>query len=175
MPIVQDPESATNDPRWILLRASRISLLLSGVGILLSLAVLALVPLPVWLRVGLGVVFFAGFLWELQLILLKGTKSVNAFYLFDLDTVPGEDSLPLQRAKLGIRMRCVGDSGLPPTREAQGVIQHGAFVSPWFTTVHYVLPQDPRWRKWWPHVIPIWPDSIAADAFRRVRVALKWK
>lgn len=175
MPIVQDPESATNDPRWILLRASKINLLLSAVGILLSFAVLTLVPLPGWLRVGLGVVFFAGFLWDLHLILLKGFRSVNAFYLFDLDVAPDQDDKSQASAKLGIHMRYSGNSGLPSMREAQGVIMNGAFVSPWFTAVRYVLSQDPRWRKWWPHIIPIWPDSIAADAFRRVRVALKWK
>ena len=175
MPIVQDRERPINDPRWVVLRASRINLLLSVVGILLSFAVLALVPLAVWLRLGLGAVFFAGFLWDLHLILLKGIRSVNAFYLFDLDTAPDQDSKSLASAKLGIHMRYSGDSGLPSMREAQGVILDGAFVSPWFTAVRYVLPQDPRWRKWWPHIIPIWPDSIAADAFRRVRVALKWK
>lgn len=175
MPIVQDPESTTNDPRWILLRASRINLLLSVVGILLSFAVLVLVPLPVWLRVGIGAVFFAGFLWDLHLILLKGFRSVNAFYLFDLDAAPDRSRVSPPPAKLGIRVRYASASGLQSTRKAEGIILSGAFVSPWFTAVRYALPQDPRWRKWWPHIIPIWPDSVAADAFRRVRVALKWK
>ena len=175
MPIVQESENAANDPRWILLRVSRINLLLSVVGVLLSFIVLALVSLPMWLRVALAGIFFASFLWELRLTLLKGNRSVNAFYLFDLDAAPDLDNMSLQPEKLGIRLRYGGNAGFQATREAQGVILHGAFVSPWFTAVRYLLPQDPRWRKWWPHIIPIWPDSIAADAFRRVRVALKWK
>lgn len=175
MPIVQGPESAANDPRWIVLRVSRINLLISGVGVLLALGMLALVPLPTWLRGGLAVGFVAAFLWDLRLVLLKSMQSVNAFYLFDLDAAPDRSRVSPPPAKLGIRVRYASASGLQSTRKAEGIILSGAFVSPWFTAVRYALPQDPRWRKWWPHIIPIWPDSVAADAFRRVRVALKWK
>ncbi len=175
MPIVQEPEIAAGDPRWIVLRVSRINLLISGVGVLLAFGMLALVPLPTWLRAGLAVVFFAAFLWDLRLILLKSMQSVNAFYLFDLDAPSDRSSVSPPSAKLGIRVRFARTSGLLAPSEAQGFILNGAFVSPWFTAVRYALPQDPRWRKWWPHIIPLWPDSVAADAFRRVRVALKWK
>ena len=166
-----------NDPRWISLRVSRINLLINAVGVLMALGMLALVPLPIWLMVGLATAFCAASLWDLRLILLKSHQSVNAFYLFDIDAncdaEPTAASAPL--SKLGIRVRYAIASALQVTREAEGVILHGAFVSPWFTAVRYALPQDPRWRKWWPHIIPIWPDSLAADSFRQVRVALKWK
>ena len=175
MPIVQEPESAASDPRWIVLRVSRINLLISGVGVLLAFGMLALVPLPTWLRVGLAIVFFAAFLWDLRLNLLKSMQSVNAFYLFDLDAPSDRSSVSPPSAKLGICVRFARASGLRAPREAQGVILNGAFVSPWFTAVRYAFPQDPRWRKWWPHIIPLWPDSVGTDAFRRVRVALKWK
>ncbi|MCY7386620.1 MAG: hypothetical protein LH481_00910, partial [Burkholderiales bacterium] len=78
MPIVQESESAANDPRWIELRVSRINLVISGVGMVLALTMLGLVPLPNWLRLVLATTFFAAFLWDLRLILLKSARSVNA-------------------------------------------------------------------------------------------------
>ncbi len=177
MPNVQASENAGNDPRWISLRVSRINLLINAAGVLVALGMLALVPLPIWLIVALATAFCAASLWDLRLILLKSHQSVNAFYLFDIDA--DADSAPAAGSpsakKLGIRVRYAIASGLQATREAEGIILEGAFVSPWFTAVRYALPQDPRWRKWWPHIIPVWPDSLAADSFRQVRVALKWK
>ncbi len=177
MPNVQASDNAVNDPRWISLRVSRINLLINAVGVLVALGMLALVPLPIWLIVGLAVAFCAASLWDLRLILLKSRQSVSAFYLFDIDA--NADSEPTTGSppskKLGIRVRYAIASSLQTTREAEGVILHGAFVSPWFTAVRYALPQDPRWRKWWPHIIPVWPDSLPADSFRQLRVALKWK
>ena len=177
MPNVQASENAMNDPRWISLRVSRINLLINAIGVLVALGMLALVPLPLWLSVVLAVAFCAASLWDLRLILLKSRQSVGAFYLFEIDanavSEPTTASPPAK--KLGIRVRYAIASALQVTREAEGVILHGAFVSPWFTAVRYALPQDPRWRKWWPHIIPIWPDSLAADSFRQLRVALKWK
>lgn len=175
MPIVQESESAVNDPRWIELRVSRINLFVSGVGVVFALAMLGLVPLPNWLKIVLATVFFAAFLRDLRLILLKSSRSVNAFYLFDLDDAHEPRNAVSQPAKLGIRVRYVRAYGLLPTNEAEGIILTGAFVSPWFTAIRYALPRDPAWRKWWPHIIPVWADSVDADAFRRLRVALKWK
>ena len=175
MPIVEDTENAANDLRWIALRVSRINLLINSAGVLLALAMLVLVPLPRWVQIGLAVVFFAAFLWELRLILLKSRRSVGAFYLFDLDTKSAQGAISPQAPKLGIRVRYAVSSGLVGMTQSEGVILSGAFVSPWFTAVRYALPQDPKWRKWWPHIIPIWPDGIATEPFRRLRVALKWK
>ena len=175
MPNVQEPENASSDPRWIVLRVSRINLLINAVGVLAALAMLGLVALPLWLRIGLAVAFVAAFLWDLRLILLKSRHSVGAFYLFDRDDAPTADTAVPQPAKLGIRVRYAQLSGLQLSREAEGIVLSGAFVSPWFTALRYALPQDPRWRKWWPHIIPLWPDSLAAEPFRKVRVALKWK
>ena len=175
MPNVQEPENALSDPRWIVLRVSRINLLIDLVGVLLALGILGLVPLPLLLRIGLAVIFLAAFVWDLRLILLKSRQSVGAFYLFDRDDAPTTAVTSPQAAKLGIRVRYTMLSALQLSREAEGIILSGAFVSPWFTAVRYALPQDPRWRKWWPHIIPLWPDGLAAEPFRKVRVALKWK
>lgn len=175
MSIVQEPKRAAIDPRWIPLRVSRINLAISVAGVLLALAMLLLVPLPTWVRFGLAAAFLGAFVWDLRLILMKSQQSVSGFYLFDLDVTPQTGSPTPSRAKLGIRVRYAIASGLLGQREAEGVVLSGAFVSPWFTALRYALPQDPRWRKWWPHIIPLWPDSVAAEAFRKVRVALKWK
>lgn len=175
MSIVQEVETVAEDPRWIQLRVSRINLLINSAGVLLALAMLVLVPLPQWVRIGLAVIFLAAFLLDLRLILLKSRQSVGAFYLLDLDAAPQHDAKGPKASKLGIRVRYALSTGLIGTPEAEGVILSGAFVSPWFTAVRYALPQDPKWRKWWPHIIPIWPDSIGAESFRRLRVALKWK
>ena len=175
MSIVQEPASNTHDPRWILLRVSRINLFVNGVGVMVALGLLAMVPLSHWLRAALAVVFVSAFLWDLRLILLRSIQSVSAFYLFDLDTVPEQAVTSTQPAKMGIRVRYAIASGLADAREDEGDILSGAFVSPWFTAVRYKLPHDPRWRKWWPRIIPLWSDSLAADAFRQLRVALKWK
>ena len=175
MSIVQEAENTAEDPRWIPLRVSRINLLINSAGVLIALAMLVLVPLPRWVRIGLAVMFLAAFLWDLRLILLKSRQSVGAFYLFDLDAAPQTDAKAPKAEKLGIRVRYALSRGLVGMSVAEGVILSGAFVSPWFTAVRYALPQDPKWRKWWPHIIPVWPDSIEAESFRRLRVALKWK
>lgn len=175
MAIVKEPKRAAIDPRWIHLRVSHINLTISAAGTLLALAMLALVPLPTWVRFGLAVAFLGAFVWDLRLILMKSQQSVSGFYLFDLDAAPQPASSTSAPAKLGVRVRYAIASGLLAPREAEGVVLSGAFVSPWFTALRYALPQDPRWRKWWPHIIPLWPDSVAAEAFRKVRVALKWK
>jgi hypothetical protein len=175
MSIVQEPERAAIDPRWIPLRVSRINMTISALGVLLALGALALVPLQQWIRLGLAAAFLGAFVWDLRLILMLTRQSVGSFYLFDLDAIPHSGDSASPRAKLGIRLRYVITDRLLVQREAEGVVLSGAFVSPWFTALRYALPQDPRWRRWWPHIIPLWPDSLPAEAFRTVRVALKWK
>ena len=174
MQIVQESATTVTDPRWIMLRISRINIALNSVGVLMAIGTLAFLPLPQWLRIAMALIFLAAFAWDLRLIMLKSRQSVSAFYVFDVDSSAYANALDTQAAKLGIRVRYSID-GLIGVREAEGTVLSGAFVSPWFTAVRYALPDDPHWRKWWPHIIPIWPDSIAADQFRRLRVALKWK
>lgn len=174
MQIVQESANTVTDPRWIVLRISRINIALNSVGVLMAIGAMAFLPIPPWLRTAMALVFLVAFAWDLRLILLKNRDSVDAFYLFDLDSLAPANATDPWAAKLGIRIRyaIVGVIGV---QEAEGTVLSGAFVSPWFTAVRFALADDPRWRKWWPHIIPIWPDSIAADQFRRLRVALKWK
>lgn len=174
MQIVQESANTVTDPRWIVLRISRVNIALNSIGVLMAIGAVAFLPLPQWLRIAMSLIFLAAFAWDLRLILLKSRQSVSAFYVFDVDSSAHANVPDTQAAKLGIRVRYSID-GLIGVREAEGAILSGAFISPWFTAVRYSLADDPRWRKWWPHIIPIWPDCIAAEQFRRLRVALKWK
>ena len=174
MQIVQESVNTISDPRWILLRVSRINIALNSVGVLIAICTVAFLPLPHWLQIAMALVFLAALVWDLRQVMLKSRDSVGAFYLCDLDSSAHLNVPEPQVAKLGIRIR-YAIIGLGGVREADGTILSGAFVSPWFTAVRYALPDDPWSRKWWPHIIPIWPDSIAGDQFRRLRVALKWK
>ena len=174
MQIVQESANTAIDPRWIVLRVSRINIALNSAGVLIAICTMAFLPLPQWLQIATALIFLAALAWDLRLVVLKSRDSVGAFYVCDLDSSAHLNVPEPQVAKLGIRIR-YAIIGLGGVREAEGNILSGAFVSPWFTAVRYALPDDPWWRKWWPHIIPIWPDSIAADQFRRLRVALKWK
>ena len=165
---VQEPTNISADPRWISVRVSRINLAVTAAGALLSFPVLMLLPIPLWIRLSLLVTFVAAMAWDIYLILLKAPGSAGAFYLFDLDaTAKAPES---GQARLGIRVRRARTA-----TELEGSVLPKAFVSPWFTALRYRLPDDPVWRRWWPRVIPLWSDSVERDAFRKIRVELKWK
>ncbi len=187
MPEVQAPENNSPDPRWIALRVSRINLGISLFGALLAFPVMWLISeMALWVRVSLLTGFVVAMAWDLCLILLKGRYSVVAFYLLDIDPassmgVSPADAGPANRKaaakapRLGIRLRFANRARVSGATEQDGVILPGAFVSPWFTAMRYRLVGDAAWRRWWPRVIPLWPDSLNAEDFRKTRVALKWK
>jgi len=89
---------------------------------------------------------------------------VLAYSLRETDPPADGSGPPL---KAGLRLR----NG----RELEAALLHGAVVTPWFTTLKYRLPADAPWRRYWPRVVPVWFDAIDAEAFRRLRVALRWK
>lgn len=170
-PYMETP-AIENDPRWIEVRVSRINLALTVGGALLAFPVLFIVSMHPWLRVGLLVTFAAAAAWDIYLILLKSPYSIRAFHLFELGAhgaTPESGQVP----RLGIRARVSGGNLSP--REVEGVVLPKAVVSPWFTALRYRLPGDAAWRRWWPRAMPIWPDSIPAEDFRKIRVLLKWK
>lgn len=174
---VQEAQNISADPRWIPIRVSRINLAVTGIGALLSFPVLLLLPIPLWVRLALLATFAAAMAWDIYLILLKAPGSAGAFYLFDLDPKADTKSSPGAQensgagpARLGIRVRRARTA-----REVDGKVVPGAFVTPWFTALRYRLPDEPAWRRWWPRVIPLWTDSVDREAFRRVRIDLKWK
>ncbi len=191
---VQVADKKTSDPRWITLQVSRINLGISLVGTLLAFPVMLLVSgLPPSVRIALLAGFVFAMAWDLRLILLKDRYSVGAFYLFDLDPPPAPFASAASGAsgtsgtkgpapgtgadasRLGIRLRFANAAKHPLGAECDATVLPRAFVSPWFTALRYRLPGDPAWRRWWPRVIPLWPDSLDSAEFRKTRVALKWK
>lgn len=178
MSIVQEPANSFDDPRWIPVRVSCINLAVTIVGALISFPVLMLLPIALWIRLTLLGVFTAAMAWDIYLILLKAPGSVGAFYCFDLDRSPSSpsDTAPTaERPRLGIRIQRARQSRNGLASVCEGVVLQKAFISPWFTTLRYRLDDDAPWRRWWPRVIPLWPDSIGKEEFRKIRVALKWK
>jgi hypothetical protein len=180
---VQAPENNSLDPRWIALRVSKINLGLIVLGALLAFPVMWWVDgLPPWVRISLLLAFAISMAWDLRHILLKARDSVEAFYLFDLDRIAPRTAEGSQIAKtdtasnkLGIRVRFAKAAKQAAAVEHEGTVLPKAFVSPWFSALRYRLPGDPAWRRYWPRVIPLWPDGLDAAEFRKVRVMLKWK
>ncbi len=173
---LQDPANISTDPRWIAIRVSRINLAISAAGVLLAFPIMwLLVGIPLAFRLAILVLFVLAMAWDLHLILLKGRQSVRSFYLFDRDPAKQPDAASATTSKLGIRLRFARAALLDGDSGREGEVLPGAFVSPWFTTLRYRLPDDPSWRRYWPHIIPLWRDSLDAEEFRKVRVALKWK
>lgn len=177
------PNQQIQDPRWIQLKPSRFALMVNGLGSVLAVAiVLFLLPndaFAVWLKAVL-LIALGGAIWlHLRDALLLSSSATTAFYLLELDAKPSLDADPLDGKDTkvetqGMRLSYAKPSGAHEIG-ATARIQTGAFVTPWFTAIPYLLENDPGWRKFWPHVLPIWRDSLDADAFRRVRVQLKWR
>ena len=168
-------ENKSDDPRWIALRVSRINVGVIVVGALLALAMIYLLrELSAWIRYLLLAGLLFSMAWDLRQTLLKARNSVVAFYLFDLDA-PADDTANADTPKLGMHIRFANAGSLLAAPEREGVVLRKAFVSPWFTAMRYRLPDDPVWRRWWPKVIALWPDSLDVDEFRKIRVALNWK
>lgn len=180
------------DPRWIRLRPSRIHLAVAVAGALGAGVVIALLPILAWVQLGMIAAIVLLALHEIHRARLRGAGAASAFYLFDVDAAAEFEphSIVARRARpaLAIRLRLAAEQGnrgkkgnraqKPPADLGdviEGVVLANAYVTPWFTSLPYRLTSDPPWRQRWPRIISLWPDSLDADAYRRVRVQLKWK
>jgi hypothetical protein len=169
MTTLQGPHSSP-DARWVTLAASSFQFGLTIAIAATAIVLLAMVaiaentwmpPAVTWLLCAALVI---GAIWELVQQGRSGPERVIALYLLDIDAaVRGEPPV------LGVRLR------FADAREAEGVVTTPAFVTPWFATIRYRLPDDGRWRTWWPRLLPLWRDALDRDAFRAIRVKLKWK
>ncbi|HEX9389777.1 MAG TPA: hypothetical protein VF928_00545 [Usitatibacteraceae bacterium] len=160
------------DPRWLRLRPSRIHLAVTAGGALVAGIVAAFLPLAWWGRLMLIAAVILLATREVRRARLLDRGAVTAFYLRDAVTTPeaGGDGEP----GLVIRLRYRANVLVLAEMDAEGAVLSGAYVTPWFSSLPYCLADDPPWRRRWPRIIPLWPDSLEADAFRRVRVQLKW-
>lgn len=174
-----------DDPRWIPVNVSKISIAMASAAGFGALLVMLILPLPTWVVVGLILALCIGIAYEITQLLLLHEDSVVAFYLLDLDAeslLPDQQTKARPRSVLGIRLR--HRSG----RESEGRVSDGAFVMPWFISIRYATaPAKPEkianrsvsgvgGRRWLfrSSTLPLWRDSIALDDGRRTRVRLRW-
>lgn len=179
------------DEGWIEIKPSNVNLVLTLAAPLLAVIAAFFVQMPDWVRAAFLALLFLFTIADVYLVRHLSAGAVSAFYLFELDapgssdgSLPvvsiGEASAPHHRAqpesarRLGIRLRYRHPTKRGGAAEAEGVLGSRAYVSTYFTSIPYRLPTDPRWRRWFPRVVSIWADGIDRDAFRRVRVQLKW-
>jgi hypothetical protein len=161
---IQAPQIA--DPREIRLRPSRRSMALTLFASFAALGVIAFAPLPLWLRVAFIILWAVASMIEFRAQRLLAANAVLAFRVFDRDS----QAVAKGEAPLGLEVRMNAQASI-----RRGVVLTGCFVAPWFTALRYRLEGDAPWRRYWPRVIPLWPDSLDTEAFRELRVLLKWK
>ncbi len=136
-----------------------------------ALAVIWANPLPnvspVW-KAALAALILAVLVWDTRKLMRKGDDAVRGLYLLDLDP-PGQGAQGVQQApRTGIRL-LMGSAGAVQ----EGIVASGAFVTPFFTAIPYRLEGDPIWRP--ARILSLWPDSLEREAFRVLRVRLKWR
>jgi uncharacterized protein (DUF58 family) len=157
--------AAFDDPRWILIRASKIGIALTMAAGVMSAIIIIASPLAWWTIAALMFALIVLLALEVSRLTLRRPASVVAFYLVDLDY---ENAV--QKNNLGIRLRHRDG------RNSEGRVRTGAFVMPWFMNIPYDdSGQTSRYRKVWPRVLPLWRDALSADDARRTRVKLRWK
>ncbi len=181
--------SDIQDPRWILLKPSLTNLVMTLVSALLAAASLWLIDLDEWVRAGILLAALVVLAFDIYLIRFKSSDAIDAFYLFERDIVPLlPDSPPGNNPSAGenrlgelvVRVRYANPGkrkGVPDCRrsDAEGLVTKSPYVSTYFTTIPYLLPDDPAWRRWFPRVLALWADSVDREQFRQVRTRLKWR
>jgi hypothetical protein len=153
-----------DDPRWMLIRASKIGIALTLTAGLISAIIIVTSPLAWWTIAALMAALGTLLVLEISRLTLRRPDSVIAFYLVTLDP---ENAA--QKNNLGIRLRHRNG------RNSEGRVRDGAFVMPWFMNIPYDdEKQASRYRKLWPRVLPLWRDAVTLDDARRTRVKLRW-
>lgn len=153
-----------DDPRWILIRASRIGIALTLVAGVISAIIVTTLPIAWWAIAALMFALSALLALEISRLALLRPDSITAFYLVTLDP---ENAA--QKNNLGIRLRHRNG------RDSEGRVRDGAFVMPWFMNIPYDNTEEKSWqRKLWPRVLPLWRDAVTLDDARRTRVKLRW-
>ena len=133
----------------IALGPSRILAAVLSLAHALALAVILIVTMPVWAKLLVGSVIAASCIWSIcHAALLRTAHAI-------IELVIGE----------GGRVSCRNRTGT--WREAQTL--GSSFVTPWLTVLNLRLEGS-----WLARHVVILPDSVDADAFRRVRVLLRW-
>ncbi len=171
----QSPEAA-----WVEIRSSNVNLALTLVAPLCAAAVLLVIELPDWIRAVLLLLLLLTTIADVYLVRHKSAHAIAAFYLFEqpvTSRLPADAAPPVTAAqpRLGIRLRYRHPGKRGGIAEAEGLVGPRSYVSTYFTSISYRLSDDPAWRRWFPRVVSLWADGIDREAFRQVRVRLKWR
>ena len=175
--------AAFDDPRWILIRASKIGLALTLVAGVSAAGVIIVLALTWWLTLLLMIALSALLALEISRLALLRPDSIIAFYLVTLDPVDSDNlNKAARKNNLGIRLRHRNG------RDSEGRVRDGAFVMPWFMNIPYIDEKPTsRSRKLFPRllprllprlsprVLPLWRDAVTPDDARRTRVKLRWQ
>jgi hypothetical protein len=157
--------ATVDDPRWILIRTSKIGMALTLAAGVISAIIITTLPVAWWATAAMMFVLIVLLALEISRLTLRRPNSIIAFYLVTLDP---ENAA--QKSNLGIRLRHRNG------RDSEGRVRDGAFVMPWFMNIPYNdEKQTSRYRKLWPRVLPLWRDALAPDDARRTRVKLRWQ
>ena len=168
-----------DDPRWILIRASKIGIALTLLAGVSATGVIIISALTWWLTLLLMIALSALLALEISRLSLLGPNAIIAFYLVTLDPVdPDNLNKTARKNSLGIRLRHRNG------RHSEGRVRDGAFVMPWFMNIPYIDEKPTsRSRKLFPRllprlsprVLPLWRDAVTPDDARRTRVKLRWQ
>jgi hypothetical protein len=174
------PSTTREDAEWIDLRPSNISLALTSVAALLAAGVVLWMELEDLTRLILLAALLIAAVVDLYFVRLKGKDAIAAFRLMVFEdartkSLPVNADVESSKPPLRIQLRYRYPSRRGGVAEAEATVEPRCYVSVYFTSIVYHFSNDPAWRKWYPRVLPIWPDSIGRDAFRRLRVQLKWR
>jgi hypothetical protein len=166
-----------NDPRWISIKPSTTNLILTLTSALLACGVLWLIDIEDWMRAIILLLALVVLAIDVYIVRFKSSDAIQAFYLFERDVVAASDpDAPSTLEKqLWVRIRFLNAAKRKSAAEIEALVHRAPYVSTYFSTIPYTLPNDPKWRRWLPRVISLWGDSLEREAFRQVRVQLKWR
>jgi hypothetical protein len=177
--------SESTENRWISLRPSNVNLGLTLIAPVCPVALVFAVDLPEWGRALIVTAVFFVTVIDLYFVRHRNARSISAFLLErrKVDTVGDTATLDAKATgnmedspqKLILRLRYRFPDRAGGLAEVEAVVLPRCYVSTYFTSISYLMPGDPAWRRWFPRVLPIWADGIDAEDFRRVRVLLKWR
>jgi hypothetical protein len=167
------------DPRWIRLQPSTINLILTLTSAILACGVLWLIDIEEWMRAIILLLALIVLTIDIYIVRFKSSDAVAAFYLVERDVIvasnPDAPSLPEKQLWVRIRYLNTAKMKSPDAAEIEALVHRAPYVSTYFSTIPYTLPNDPKWRRWMPRVISLWGDSLDREQFRQVRVQLKWR
>lgn len=168
------------DPRWVTLKPSNTNLALTLASGVLACGALWLIDIPDWGRAAILLVAFVVLSIDVYLVRLKSRDAIGAFYLFERDvltTPTNADAAPEIKKELCVRIRYhnLAKRKSAQDGEIEGIVHKSPYVSTYFSTIPYRLPNDPAWRRFMPRMISLWADSLDREQFRQVRVQLKWR